>query len=146
MQAIHKEDGPRVIDSVMNMFNTQQRQVVFTPYASAAKYTDPSYHLPAFYTVWAVEANGDHHRPACRRLALLSLGCALFTAMVVAAASQSLKGSGRAARWRRDHSSSARSTRPPPSVRTPPTTVGCRLFMACCSGSLAVAWLLAWSS
>ena len=92
-QAIHKEDGPRIIDSVMNMFNTQQRQVVFTPYASAAKYTDPSYHLPAFYTVWAVEANGDHHRP-------LADDCCFcrWAARSQRWLSQSLKGSGRAAR------------------------------------------------
>ena len=45
--------------SVMNMFNDQY-QVVFTPYATAAKYTDPSYHLPAFYRVWATVANGSN--------------------------------------------------------------------------------------
>jgi oligosaccharide reducing-end xylanase len=59
-QSIHKEDGPRIIDSVYNMFNTQVEQVVFTPYASAAKYTDPSYHLPSFYTVWSVAANSSN--------------------------------------------------------------------------------------
>lgn len=59
-QSIHKEDGPRIIDSVYNMFNTHVEQVVFTPYASAAKYTDPSYHLPSFYTVWSVAANSSN--------------------------------------------------------------------------------------
>jgi oligosaccharide reducing-end xylanase len=49
---LHKEDNG-VIDSVTNMFNKQQKMVVFTPYAAAAKFTDPSYHLPAFYEVWA---------------------------------------------------------------------------------------------
>eukprot|EP00912_Choanoflagellata_sp_UC4_P001887 UC4_evm7s1211 len=29
-------------------------QVVFVPYASASKFTDPSYHLPAFYQAWAM--------------------------------------------------------------------------------------------
>ena len=29
-----------------------EQQVVFVPYGSAALYTDPSYHLPAFYEVW----------------------------------------------------------------------------------------------
>jgi endo-1,4-beta-D-glucanase Y len=59
-QSIHKEDGPRIIDSVYNMFNTEEQQVVFTPFASAAKFTDPSYHLPAFYTVWAIAANSSN--------------------------------------------------------------------------------------
>jgi oligosaccharide reducing-end xylanase len=49
---LHKEDGG-VIDSVTNMFNKAEVMVVFTPYASAALFTDPSYHLPAFYEVWA---------------------------------------------------------------------------------------------
>eukprot|EP01051_Picozoa_sp_SAG22_P005000 SAG22_NODE_285_length_12974_cov_2.969087_1_plen_438_part_00 len=60
-QSIHKEDGPRIESSVYNMFNTQERQPVFTPYASAAKFTDPSYHLPSFYSVWAVAANSSGH-------------------------------------------------------------------------------------
>jgi hypothetical protein len=42
------------------MFSKQESQVVFTPYASAAEFTDPSYHLPAFYTVWAVAANSTN--------------------------------------------------------------------------------------
>ncbi|HWZ90737.1 MAG TPA: glycosyl hydrolase family 8 [Polyangiaceae bacterium] len=41
-----------VVDSVTNMFNPQGL-VVFTPYANAATYTDPSYHLPAFYELWS---------------------------------------------------------------------------------------------
>lgn len=52
---LHKEDGG-VVESVMNMFNKTEKMVVFTPYASAALFTDPSYHLPAFYEVWAKSA------------------------------------------------------------------------------------------
>ena len=57
-ESVHKEDG-KIQQSVYNMFNTQELHVVFTPYASAAKYTDPSYHLPAFYTVWSVAASSN---------------------------------------------------------------------------------------
>lgn len=39
--------------SYTNIFNMEEKQVVFVPYASAAKFTDPSYHLPAFYELWA---------------------------------------------------------------------------------------------
>lgn len=50
------------ISSVVPMFanNTgvaaAQQQVVFVPYASSASFTDPSYHLPAFYELWAASA------------------------------------------------------------------------------------------
>jgi oligosaccharide reducing-end xylanase len=56
---LHKEDNG-VIDSVYNMFNKTQKQVVFTPYGSAANLTDPSYHLPAFYELWSKWANKDN--------------------------------------------------------------------------------------
>lgn len=55
---LHKEDGG-VVDSVMNMFNKDKKMVVFTPYASAATFTNPSYHLPAFYEIWARKATRD---------------------------------------------------------------------------------------
>lgn len=42
-----------VNSSTVNMFNRQERQIVFVPYASSAKHTDPSYHMPAFYELWA---------------------------------------------------------------------------------------------
>jgi endo-1,4-beta-D-glucanase Y len=45
-----------IVESVTNIFNTTEKQVVFVPYASSALFTDPSYHLPAFYEVWATSA------------------------------------------------------------------------------------------
>ncbi len=47
------EDGVPVEDAVYNMFNKKEKQVVFTPYGTASSFTDPSYHLPAFYELWA---------------------------------------------------------------------------------------------
>ncbi|MFT3780818.1 MAG: glycosyl hydrolase family 8 [Nibricoccus sp.] len=35
------------------IFNKEHKQVVFAPTESASKFTDPSYHLPAFYELWA---------------------------------------------------------------------------------------------
>ena len=55
--AMHKEVNGTVKQSVYNMFSSEEQQVVFTPYASAATYTDPSYHIPTFYRVWATMAN-----------------------------------------------------------------------------------------
>ena len=49
--------------SYTQLFNPEEMQVVFVPYASAAKFTDPSYHLPAFYELWAkwADANNDFY-------------------------------------------------------------------------------------
>lgn len=35
------------------IFDPVQKQVVFAPTKAAARFTDPSYHLPAFYELWA---------------------------------------------------------------------------------------------
>ena len=52
---LNKENGP-IQESVVNMFNANHL-IVFTPYANAATFSDPSYHLPAFYELWAVWAD-----------------------------------------------------------------------------------------
>ena len=43
----------------VNMFNREHKMPVFCPIGNAATYSDPSYHLPAFYEVWAREAEQD---------------------------------------------------------------------------------------
>jgi len=40
------------------MFNLSNNMVYFTPYGGGL-HTDPSYHLPAFYEVWALELEND---------------------------------------------------------------------------------------
>ena len=42
--------------SCTNLFDMTEKQITFVPFASAAKFTDPSYHLPAFYELWAMWA------------------------------------------------------------------------------------------
>lgn len=42
--------------SYTNLFDMTEKQITFVPFASAAKFTDPSYHLPAFYELWAMWA------------------------------------------------------------------------------------------
>ena len=39
--------------AVTAIFDARQRQVVFAPTPQASRFTDPSYHLPAFYELWA---------------------------------------------------------------------------------------------
>jgi oligosaccharide reducing-end xylanase len=38
---------------VTPLFNLKKKQVTFAPTPGASKFTDPSYHLPAFYELWA---------------------------------------------------------------------------------------------
>jgi oligosaccharide reducing-end xylanase len=38
---------------VTNIFNKKEKEVVFVPVGSADDFTDPSYHLPHFYELWA---------------------------------------------------------------------------------------------
>ncbi len=42
------------------LFDLTQKQVVFVPYGSAAGFSDPSYHLPAFYELWALWDNNNN--------------------------------------------------------------------------------------
>ena len=45
------------MDRVAPLINLEQKLITFTPDSWGAKFTDPSYHLPAFYEVWARWAN-----------------------------------------------------------------------------------------
>jgi oligosaccharide reducing-end xylanase len=56
---LHKEEQPGGIDSVTNMFNRKEHQVVFVPNLEASVFTDPSYHLPHYYELWARWASED---------------------------------------------------------------------------------------
>jgi oligosaccharide reducing-end xylanase len=49
---LHKEDAKS--DIATNMFDLKEKQVVFVPIAGRlASFSDPSYHLPAYYELWA---------------------------------------------------------------------------------------------
>jgi oligosaccharide reducing-end xylanase len=45
---------------ITNMFNMKEKQVVFVPDTAASGFTDPSYHLPHFYELWARWANKNN--------------------------------------------------------------------------------------
>ncbi|MDR0547334.1 MAG: T9SS type A sorting domain-containing protein [Dysgonamonadaceae bacterium] len=47
---------------VTNLFNSTQKQVTFVPYGNSASFTDPSYHLPAFYELWGRWASDKSRR------------------------------------------------------------------------------------
>jgi len=55
---LHKEDTKS--DLATNMFNMENKQVVFVPIVGrVSSITDPSYHLPAYYELWARAADQD---------------------------------------------------------------------------------------
>jgi oligosaccharide reducing-end xylanase len=55
---LHKSDEDNGLAT--NMFDLDTRQVVFVPSGYNSTYTDPSYHLPAYYELWARWADTDN--------------------------------------------------------------------------------------
>jgi len=55
---LHKDEEENGIAT--NMFDPDTKQVVFVPNGQYATFTDPSYHLPAFYELWASWAESDN--------------------------------------------------------------------------------------
>lgn len=55
---LHKNEEDNGIAT--NMFDLQTKQVVFVPRGSDSTFTDPSYHLPAYYELWARWAKRDN--------------------------------------------------------------------------------------
>jgi oligosaccharide reducing-end xylanase len=56
---LNKEREPANDGIITNMFNRTEQQVVFVPDIQAADFTDPSYHLPHYYELWARWADND---------------------------------------------------------------------------------------
>ena len=54
---VENSDDPKVIT---NMFNRKEKMVVFVPNGDADNFTDPSYHVPHFYELWARWANKEN--------------------------------------------------------------------------------------
>src|SRR6185312_10711332 len=54
-----KKDGT---GGIYNIINTEHKQISFTPEKNNYGWTDPSYHLPAFFEVWALYAKDGHEQ------------------------------------------------------------------------------------
>lgn len=54
-----KKDGT---GNIYNLINTEAKQITFVPEGNSHKWTDPSYHLPAFYEIWATYAKDGHEQ------------------------------------------------------------------------------------
>jgi len=59
LDAMWKKDGT---GNIYNLINVEHKQISFVPEGRSYKWTDPSYHLPAFYEVWAVYAKDGHEK------------------------------------------------------------------------------------
>jgi oligosaccharide reducing-end xylanase len=57
---LNKESEPENDGTIKNIFNRKEKQVVFVPFGNASDFTDPSYHLPHFYELWALWADKDN--------------------------------------------------------------------------------------
>lgn len=55
---LHKGEEGNAIAT--NMFDLDTKQIVFVPSGRNARFTDPSYHLPAYYELWARWAERDN--------------------------------------------------------------------------------------
>lgn len=70
---LHKEAmNGGIVDGVRAMFSPQHGQVVFVPIGDAADFSDPSYHLPAFYELWALRAADAADRARWAEIARIS--------------------------------------------------------------------------
>ncbi len=59
LDAMWEKDGS---GNIYNLINTEHKQITFIPEGRAANFTDPSYHLPAFYEIRAQYANDGHEQ------------------------------------------------------------------------------------
>ncbi|RWY54024.1 glycosyl hydrolase family 8 [Mucilaginibacter gilvus] len=59
LDAMWKKDGT---GNIYNLINTEHKQITFVPEGSNYNWTDPSYHLPAFYEAWALYAGDGHEQ------------------------------------------------------------------------------------
>jgi len=57
LDAMWSKDGT---GSVTNLLNVEHKQITFVPEKWGYGWTDPSYHLPAFYEIWAEYAKDGH--------------------------------------------------------------------------------------
>jgi oligosaccharide reducing-end xylanase len=59
LDAMWKKDGT---GGIYNLINTEHKQITFVPEGDMYNWTDPSYHLPAFFEIWAEYAKDGHEQ------------------------------------------------------------------------------------
>ncbi|NLT52251.1 MAG: glycoside hydrolase [Ignavibacteria bacterium] len=58
LDAMWSKDG--TVDGQKNIINVEHKQITFVPEGRGYDFTDPSYHLPAFFEMWAEYAKDGH--------------------------------------------------------------------------------------
>jgi oligosaccharide reducing-end xylanase len=58
---LHKHEEPGR-EAYTDVFDQETKEVVFVPHGDGARFSDPSYHLPAFYELWASWAKSPDDR------------------------------------------------------------------------------------
>ncbi len=59
LDAMWSKDGS---EGINNILNVEHKQISFVPESDRYHFTDPSYHLPAFFEIWAEYANDGHEK------------------------------------------------------------------------------------
>ncbi len=59
LDAMWKKNGT---GNVFSLINLEHKQISFVPEGNGYNWTDPSYHLPAFYEIWALYAKDGHEQ------------------------------------------------------------------------------------
>jgi oligosaccharide reducing-end xylanase len=59
LDAMWNKDGS---EGINNILNVEHKQISFVPESERYHLTDPSYHLPAFFEIWAEYANDGHEQ------------------------------------------------------------------------------------
>lgn len=59
LDAMWRKDGT---EGVKNVLNTEHVQITFVPHEGGYDWTDPSYHVPVFFEIWAAYANDGHEK------------------------------------------------------------------------------------
>ncbi|MBN2348081.1 MAG: glycoside hydrolase [Bacteroidales bacterium] len=59
LDAMWSKDGT---EGIMNVINVEHKQINFVPDKFGYDFTDPSYHLPAFFEIWAEYAEDGHEQ------------------------------------------------------------------------------------
>lgn len=59
LDAMWKKNGT---GNIYNLINTEHKQITFVPEGNNYNWTDPSYHLPAFFEIWAMYAKDGHEQ------------------------------------------------------------------------------------
>jgi len=98
LDAMWSKDGT---EGIKNLINTEHKLITFVPDTSGYDWTDPSYHLPAFYEIWAEYAKDGREQfyRECAEAARAYLHRAIHPVTVLNPDATEFSGAPRTNRW-----------------------------------------------